>query len=110
MHGDGGRSVAGWGKRVLVVEDGPTLTHGEMPYGAGVVAANRFGATKLVDPRPFAVGSIQKTFEKFQHLGKVLPAMGYSEVQRHELEEPEITYLLERFTDEYRPPLVAAGR
>jgi predicted GTPase len=76
-----------WGKRVLVVEDGPTLTHGEMPYGAGVVAANRFGATKLVDPRPFAVGSIQRTFEKFQHLGKVLPAMGYSEIQRHELEE-----------------------
>ncbi len=76
-----------WGKRVLVVEDGPTLTHGEMPYGAGVVAANRYGAAKLVDPRPFAVGSIQRTFEKFQHLGKVLPAMGYSEMQRHELEE-----------------------
>lgn len=75
------------GKRVLVIEDGPTLTHGEMPYGAGVVAANRFGAAKLVDPRPFAVGSIQETFEKFQHLGKVLPAMGYSEIQRHELEE-----------------------
>ncbi len=75
------------GKRVLVVEDGPTLTHGEMPYGAGVVAANQFGAAKIVDPRPFAVGSIQKTFEKFQHLAKVLPAMGYSEIQRHELEE-----------------------
>src|SRR6516225_10918143 len=75
------------GKRVLVVEDGPTLTHGEMPYGAGVVAANRFGAAKLVDARPFAVGSIKRTFEKFQHLGKVLPAMGYSELQRHELEE-----------------------
>ena len=75
------------GKRVLVVEDGPTLTHGEMPYGAGVVAANRFGAAKLVDPRPFAVGTIQKTFEKFLHLGKVLPAMGYNEMQRHELEE-----------------------
>jgi len=75
------------GKRVLVIEDGPTLTHGEMPYGAGVVAANRFGAAKLVDPRPFAVGTIQKTFEKFPHLGKLLPAMGYSELQRHELEE-----------------------
>jgi predicted GTPase len=75
------------GKRVLVIEDGPTLTHGEMPYGAGVVAANRFGAAKLVDPRPYAVGSLQRTFEKFQHLGKVLPAMGYSEIQRHELEE-----------------------
>ena len=76
-----------WGKRVLVMEDGPTLTHGEMPYGAGTVAANRYGAAKLVDPRPFAVGSIQRTFEKFQHLGKVLPAMGYSEIQRHELAE-----------------------
>ena len=75
------------GKRVLVVEDGPTLTHGEMPYGAGVVAANRYNAAKIVDPRPFAVGSILKTFEKFPHLGKVLPAMGYSEIQRHELEE-----------------------
>ncbi len=75
------------GKRVLVIEDGPTLTHGEMPYGAGVVAAKQFGAAKIVDPRPFAVGSIQKTFEKFQHLAKVLPAMGYSEIQRHELEE-----------------------
>jgi predicted GTPase len=75
------------GRRVLVVEDGPTLTHGEMPYGAGVIAANRFNAAKIVDPRPFAVGSIQKTFEKFPHLGKVLPAMGYSEIQRHELEE-----------------------
>jgi len=75
------------GRRVLVVEDGPTLTHGEMPYGAGVVAANRYGAAKLVDPRPFAVGSIKKTFDNFQHLGKVLPAMGYSEIQRHELEE-----------------------
>ena len=76
-----------YGKRVLVVEDGPTLTHGEMPYGAGVVAANRYNAAKLVDPRPFAVGSIKTTFEKFPHLGKVLPAMGYSENQRHELEQ-----------------------
>jgi len=75
------------GKHVLVVEDGPTLTHGEMPYGAGVVAANRYNAASLVDPRPFAVGSIQKTFEKFPHLWRVLPAMGYSDRQRHELEE-----------------------
>jgi predicted GTPase len=75
------------GKTVLVVEDGPTLTHGEMPYGAGVVAANRYHATALVDPRPYAVGSIQKTFEKFPHLWRVLPAMGYSDTQRHELEE-----------------------
>lgn len=75
------------GKRVLVVEDGPTLTHGEMPYGAGVVAAKNFGAVTMVDPRPFAVGSIKKTFDKFPHLGRVLPAMGYSETQRHELEQ-----------------------
>ena len=72
---------------MLVVEDGPTLTHGEMPYGAGVVAANRYHGAKLVDPRPYAVGSIRETFEKFPHIGKLLPAMGYSETQRHELEE-----------------------
>ena len=75
------------GKRVLVVEDGPTLTHGEMPYGAGVVAAKNFGAITMVDPRPFAVGSIKKTFDKFPHLGRVLPAMGYNDQQRHELEQ-----------------------
>jgi predicted GTPase len=75
------------GKTVLVVEDGPTLTHGEMAYGAGVVAANRYHASALVDPRPYAIGSIQKTFEKFPHLWRVLPAMGYSDTQRHELEE-----------------------
>jgi len=75
------------GKTVLVVEDGPTLTHGEMPYGAGVVAANRYHAAALVDPRPYAVGSIQKTFQQFPHLWRVLPAMGYSDTQRHELEE-----------------------
>ncbi len=75
------------GKRVLVVEDGPTLTHGEMPYGAGVVAAKNYGAATMVDPRPFAIGSIKKTFERFPHLGRVLPAMGYSDQQRHELEQ-----------------------
>ncbi|MGA7461100.1 MAG: cyclic 2,3-diphosphoglycerate synthase [Candidatus Korobacteraceae bacterium] len=74
------------GKTVLVVEDGPTLTHGEMPYGAGVVAANRYHAAALVDPRPYAIGSIKKAFEKFPHLWRVLPAMGYSDTQRHELE------------------------
>jgi predicted GTPase len=78
-------SVAG--KKVLVIEDGPTLTHGEMPYGAGIVAANQYHAGEMVDPRPYAVGSIKKTFEKFPHLGKLLPAMGYSETQRHELQE-----------------------
>ena len=74
------------GKRVIVVEDGPTLTHGEMGYGAGVVAARRFGAT-LVDPRPWAVGSIKDVFKKFHHIGALVPAMGYSEEQIDELEK-----------------------
>ena len=75
------------GQRVLVVEDGPTLTHGEMPYGAGVVAARQCGAAELVDPRPYAVGSIRGTYERYPHLTNILPAMGYSAIQRHELEE-----------------------
>jgi predicted GTPase len=75
------------GKRVLVVEDGPTLTHGEMTYGAGVVAAEQCGAAELVDPRPYAVGSIRSTYEKYSHMTRILPAMGYSDTQRHELEE-----------------------
>ena len=75
------------GRRVLVVEDGPTLTHGEMPYGAGVVAARQWGATELMDARPYAVGSIRGTYERFTHLTTLLPAMGYSAIQRHELEE-----------------------
>ena len=75
------------GKRVLVIEDGPTLTHGEMPYGAGVVAARECGATELVDPRPFAIGSIRTTFERYRHLHDLLPAMGYSAQQRKELED-----------------------
>jgi predicted GTPase len=75
------------GKRVLVVEDGPTLTHGEMPYGAGMVAARQWDAAELVDPRPYALGSIRGTFERYTHLTSLLPAMGYSAVQRHELEE-----------------------
>ncbi|HEX6803924.1 MAG TPA: cyclic 2,3-diphosphoglycerate synthase [Terriglobales bacterium] len=75
------------GRRVLVVEDGPTLTHGEMPYGAGVVAARHFGAEELVCPKPFAIGSIRGTYEKYPHLSNLLPAMGYSEMQRHELQE-----------------------
>jgi len=74
-------------RRVLVVEDGPTLTHGEMPYGAGVVAAREFGAAELVDPRPYAVGSIRGSFEQFRQLTNLLPAMGYGAIQRHELEE-----------------------
>jgi predicted GTPase len=75
------------GRRVLVVEDGPTLTHGEMPYGAGVVAAREFRAAAMVDPRPYAVGSIRTTFERFPHLTNLLPAMGYSATQMHELEQ-----------------------
>ncbi len=74
------------GKNVLVVEDGPTLTHGGMPYGAGTMAAERMGAI-LVDPYPYAVGSIRETFDKFEHLGPVLPAMGYGDKQVKELEE-----------------------
>jgi len=75
------------GKRVLVVEDGPTLTHGEMAYGAGWVAARRFGAAEIVDPRPYAVGSITSTYEKYPTTGNVLPAMGYGEKQMKELEQ-----------------------
>jgi len=75
------------GKRVLVIEDGPTLTHGEMAYGAGWVAAQRFGAAEIIDPRPYAVGSIKATYAKYPTTGKVLPAMGYGETQTRELEE-----------------------
>jgi predicted GTPase len=74
------------GKRVLVVEDGPTLTHGEMAYGAGVVAAQKFGAAEIIDPRPYAVGSIQDTYAKYPTTGNVLPAMGYGDKQIKELE------------------------
>ena len=75
------------GKRVLVIEDGPTLTHGEMTYGAGVVAARRFGAAELVDPRPYAVRSIAATYAKYPHIGTLLPAMGYGGEQVRDLEE-----------------------
>lgn len=75
------------GKRVLVVEDGPTLTHGEMSYGAGMVAAERLGAAEIVDPRPYAVGSILDAFSKYETTGPVLPAMGYNEEQTRELEQ-----------------------
>lgn len=74
------------GKRVLVIEDGPTLTHGEMEYGAGVMAAYRYGAEELVDPREFAVGTIAETFEKYPEIGTLLPAMGYGEQQMKDLE------------------------
>lgn len=75
------------GKRVLVVEDGPTLTHGEMAYGAGVVAAKRFGAHELIDPRPYTIRSISETYRKYPGIGALLPAMGYGEQQIRDLEE-----------------------
>jgi predicted GTPase len=74
------------GKRVLVVEDGPTLTHGEMSYGAGVIAAKKYGAKELVDPRPWVVGTIAETFKKYPQTGALLPAMGYGEKQVKDLE------------------------
>jgi len=74
------------GKRVLVVEDGPTLTHGEMAYGAGYVAAQRFGAAEIIDPRPYAVDSIVATYQKYPNTGAVLPAMGYGHEQIRDLE------------------------
>jgi predicted GTPase len=74
------------GKRVLVIEDGPTLTHGEMAYGAGFVAARRFGASEIVDPRPIAVKSIAATFQKYPKTGPILPAMGYGDAQMKDLE------------------------
>jgi predicted GTPase len=74
------------GKRVLVVEDGPTLTHGEMKIGAGVVAARKYGAAGLVDPRPFTVGRLTETFEIYPGIGTLLPAMGYGEEQLKDLE------------------------
>jgi len=75
------------GKRVLVIEDGPTLTHGEMKYGAGIMAARKYGAAELVDPRPYAVGSIAETYKKYPGIGVLLPAMGYGEHQIKDLEK-----------------------
>ncbi len=75
------------GKTVLVIDDGPTLTHGEMPFGAGLVAARRAGAARIADPRPLAVGSLRDVFERWPQLTNVLPAMGYSDAQLRELEE-----------------------
>ncbi len=74
------------GKRVLVVEDGPTLTHGEMAYGAGIIAARKFGASEIVDPRPWVVNSIEETFRKYPKIGTLLPAMGYGGKQVKDLE------------------------
>lgn len=75
------------GKKVLVVEDGPTLTHGEMTYGAGVVAAKRAGAAALVDAKPWATGTIKDVYDKYPHIGTLLPAMGYSDQQRKDLSD-----------------------
>lgn len=75
------------GKRVLVVEDGPTLTHGDMAFGAGFVAAQRFGAGEIIDPRPYAVGSIKETYQKYPGTGMVLPAMGYGDKMMRDLED-----------------------
>ncbi len=74
------------GKRVLVIEDGPTLTHGGMSYGAGVIAANRYGAAEIVDPRPNAAGTIKDTYDRYPDVGAVLPAMGYGNAQIHDLQ------------------------
>ena len=75
------------GKRVLVIEDGPTLTHGEMKIGAGIVAAKRFGAAEIIDPRPYAVGKLAETFKIYPNIGNLLPAMGYGEEQIRDLNE-----------------------
>jgi len=89
-----GTAIAG--KRVLVVEDGPTLTHGDASHGAGLIAARQYGAAEIVDPKPFAVGSLERVFEAYDHLDAVLPAMGYSDAQIVDLEatiraaDPEI--------------------
>jgi predicted GTPase len=72
-------------KRVLVIEDGPTLTHGEMKIGAGIVAARRFGAAEIIDPKPYAVGRLAETYSMYPNIGALLPAMGYGERQMHDL-------------------------
>ena len=111
---ENGTKIAG--KRVLAIEDGPTVTHGEMTYGAAVLAAKKFGAAELVDPRPFAVGSIQATFDEYPHIGALLPAMGYGKKQRDDLCEtikkadPELVLIgtpidLRRLIDFDRPAL-----
>ncbi|NMA61218.1 MAG: GTPase, partial [Firmicutes bacterium] len=74
------------GKRVLVVEDGPTLTHGEMKIGAGTLAALKYGAQEIIDPRPYAVGKLAETFKLYPHVGNLLPAMGYGTQQIADLE------------------------
>jgi predicted GTPase len=84
IHVEDPRAIQG--RKVLVIEDGPTLTHGEMAYGAGTVAAKRFGAAEIIDPRPYAVNTIAETYEKYPDTGAVLPAMGYGADQVADLE------------------------
>jgi predicted GTPase len=84
VSAEGGEQIEG--KRVLVIEDGPTLTHGEMRYGAGVVAARQHGASEIVDPRDYAVGTLRDTYAKYD-IGDVLPAMGYSDQQLKDMEQ-----------------------
>jgi len=72
-------------KRALVIEDGPTLTHGEMSYGAGFIAAQQYGAKEIINPRKYAVGSIKNAYEKYPHIGNLIPALGYSKLQIDEL-------------------------
>jgi len=84
IHADSPEIIKG--KRVLVIEDGPTLTHGDMKIGAGVVAAHRFGAAEIVDPRAYAVGKLAETYETYPNIGTILPAMGYGEQQIADLE------------------------
>ena len=74
-------------KRALVIEDGPTITHGEMPFGAGFLAAKRGGVKAIIDPRPYLTGSLKNTFKKYPHIGKVLPALGYGRKQVRELQD-----------------------
>ncbi|MEO0185458.1 MAG: GTPase, partial [candidate division WOR-3 bacterium] len=74
-------------KHVVVIEDGPTLTHGEMSFGAGIIAAKKYHAKRIVDPRSFAVGSIKKTYEKYPQIGPLIPALGYSRRQIQELNQ-----------------------
>ncbi len=82
---DGGEQIRG--KKVLVIEDGPTLTHGEMEYGAGIVAARKFGAKELIDPRPYIKGSLVGVYKKYPHIGRLLPAMGYGDAQIKDMQQ-----------------------
>ena len=84
IHVDQAENIRG--KKVIVIEDGPTLTHGEMQFGAGIVAAQKYGAKEIIDPRPFAIGSIKQTYQKYPNIGRLLPAMGYGQEQTKELE------------------------